>query len=51
MALKKKWKKDYVDFDFVINKLKAREKKWVDISRISPAESFKIMKIIQNKFC
>ena len=34
-ALKKKLIKEYIDFDFVVEKLSQRDKKWVDVSRIS----------------
>ena len=47
-ALKKKWIKEYIDFDFVVEKLSQRDKNFI---RISSADRMVLMTVIGKKFC
>ena len=48
-ALRKKWSNDYIDFNFVINKLKKRDTEWYDLNRVSTADRFCLMPLIKKK--
>ena len=46
---KTKWKADFVDFDFVIRKIKETDRSFIDFDRISVFESEKILSLFKKK--
>ena len=47
-ALKKKWKKNYKDIDFIIQKLKKRDVSWFNLSKISSADRHFLFHLIEK---
>ena len=48
-ALKKTWKDRYINFDFVVEKLCQRDKKWEDVSKITVENMSKFYRLIEGK--